>query len=50
MNFAGNYLQGKLANQAFGIELAFATKDVNDAFDKAVASGAIPLKQPEEKP
>ena len=34
----------------FGIELALVTEDVPAAFEKAVASGTLPLKEPEEKP
>lgn len=49
-NLNGKYLKGNVDNKPFGIELAFVTEDVRASFEKAVASGAIPLKYPEEKP
>jgi len=30
--------------------LAFVTEDVVSAYSKAVESGAVPIKEPEEKP
>ena len=33
-----------------GIELAFVTADVHVAYQKAVTNGAVPLKEPVEKP
>lgn len=49
-NLNAEYLPGNLDNKPFGFELAFVTEDVNAAFEKAIASGAISLKYPEEKP
>ncbi len=50
MNLGGKYSKANINDKPFGIELAFVTKDVSAAFEKAVASGAVPLKEPEEKP
>ena len=50
MNLGGKYLKANINDKPFGIELAFVTDDVLAAFEKAVASGAVPLKEPEEKP
>ena len=50
MNLGGNYAKSNINDKPFGIELAFVTEDVSAAFVKAVASGAVSLKKPEEKP
>ena len=50
MNLGGKYSKSNINDKPFGIELAFVTEDVLAAFEKAVASGALPLKEPEEKP
>ncbi|NEP76814.1 MAG: VOC family protein [Okeania sp. SIO3B3] len=50
MNLNGKYVKGNVNEKPFGIELVFVTEDVNAAFEKAIASGAISLKYPEEKP
>ena len=50
MNLDRNYSKEDFNKEPFGIELAFVTEDVPSAFEKAVASGAVPLKEPEEKP
>ena len=50
MNLGGKYSKANINDKPFGIELAFVTKDVSAGFEKAVASGAVPLKEPEEKP
>jgi len=50
MNLGGKYLKANINDKPFGIELAFVTDDVLAAFEKAVASGAVPLKEPQEKP
>lgn len=50
MNLGAKYLRSDIKNKPFGIELAFVTQDVRAAFEKSVASGAVPLKEPEEKP
>jgi len=50
MNLSGKYLKGNINDTPFGIELGFVTEDVNTAFEKATACGAIPVKSPQEKP
>ena len=50
MNLGGNYSKANIKDTPFGIELAFVTEDVKAAFKRAVTSGAVPLKEPEEKP
>lgn len=49
-NLNGNYQKASVDGQPFGIELVFVTEDVPAALEKAIASGAILLKHPEEKP
>ena len=50
MNLEGNYSKVNINEKPFGIELAFVTDDVPTAFARAVSTGAIALKEPEEKP
>jgi len=50
MNLGGNYSKANINDKPFGIELAFVTQDVPTAFEKAVSSGAFPIKEPEKKP
>ena len=50
MNLGGKYLKTNINKEPFGIELAFVTEDVKAAYNKAVTSGAVPLKEPEKKP
>ncbi|MFH0795357.1 MAG: VOC family protein [bacterium] len=50
MHLGGKYTKANINDKPFGIELAFVTEDVPAAFEKAVAAGAVPLKDPEEKP
>ncbi len=50
MNLDGKYIKANVQNEPFGIELAFVTEDVVSAYSKAVESGAVPIKKPEEKP
>ena len=50
INLGSKYLKTDINDKPFGIELAFVTEDVPAAFKKAVAAGAVPLKEPEEKP
>ncbi len=50
MNLEGKYIKANVQNEPFGIELAFVTEDVVSAYSKAVESGAVPIKEPEEKP
>lgn len=44
------YLPADPKRSAFAFEIAFVTQDVEKAFHKAVAAGAIPLSQPKSKP
>jgi lactoylglutathione lyase len=50
VNLGGKYKRANINDVPFGVELSFTTDDVQAAFNKAVASGAIPLKEPEQKP
>jgi len=50
MNLEGRYIKANIKCEPFGIELAFVTEDVVSAYSKAVESGAISIKEPEEKP
>lgn len=50
MNLGGKYLKTSSKDMPFGMELSFITDDVQAAFDKAVATGAEPMKEPEKKP
>ena len=50
MNLEGKYIKANVKDKPFGIELAFVTEDVVSAYSKAVESGAVPIKEPEEKP
>ena len=50
MNLEGRYIKANVQNEPFGIELAFVTEDVVSAYSKAVEAGAVPIKEPEEKP
>ena len=50
MNLGGKYSKANINDKPFRIELTFVTEDVPAAFEKAVTSGAMALKEPEEKP
>ncbi len=50
LNLDGKYIKADAALDPFGVELAFVTDDVSAAFERAVASGALSIKGPEEKP
>lgn len=50
MNLNGKYSRGNTNEKPFGIELAFVTDNVEAAYKKAIAAGAIPLKEPTQKP
>lgn len=50
INLDDRYQKADINAPPFGIELSFITDDVRAAFDKAVAAGAIPVKEPTEKP
>ena len=50
MNLNGKYSKGNTGEKPFGIELAFVTENVEATYKKAIAAGAIPLKEPAQKP
>lgn len=50
MNLGGKYSKANINENPFGIELAFVTEDVAASYEKAVSAGALPIKEPEEKP
>lgn len=50
MNLGGEYSKTDINDKPLGVELAFVTEDVLAAYQQAVAAGALPIKQPEQKP
>ena len=50
LNLGGKYVRANVSDDPLGVELAFVTEDVSGAYTKAVAAGAIALKNPEVKP
>lgn len=46
----GKYTSVNIGDIPVGVELSFIADDVNGAFKKAVAAGALPFKEPEKKP
>ncbi len=50
INLGGKYHKASMDDLPFGIELTFLTDDVPAAFERAVAAGAVAMKEPEEKP
>lgn len=50
LNLGGKYQKADPAAAPLGVELAFVTEDVDAAYAKALAAGAIPIKAPIEKP
>ncbi len=50
MNLDGHYQKTDLSTKPLGIELAFVTEDVASAYAKAVAAGAVGIKEPTTKP
>ncbi len=50
INLAGRYHKADMNDLPFGMELSFLTDNVAAAFEKAIAAGAVPIKEPEEKP
>jgi lactoylglutathione lyase len=50
INLGGKYHKANMNDLPFGIELSFLTDNVAAAFEKAIAAGAVPIKEPEEKP
>ena len=49
-NLPDGYSRTASAHLPFGIEIAFVTDDVNAAFERAVAAGALGMSQPRIKP
>ncbi len=50
LNLDGHYQKSDRHVMLLGIELAFVTDDVASAYAKAVAAGAVTLKEPTLKP
>jgi lactoylglutathione lyase len=50
MNLGCKYMRVNIDDIPVGVELTFITEDVDAAFKKAVAVGALPFKEPEKKP
>lgn len=50
LNLKGRYQKIDLNAKPFGVELAFVSNDVESAYAKAVAAGAISIKEPTKKP
>jgi uncharacterized glyoxalase superfamily protein PhnB len=50
MNLGGHYQKNDINTMPFGVELAFVTDDVAASYAKAVAAGAVPIKEPIAKP
>jgi lactoylglutathione lyase len=50
INLDDKYQKADINALPFGIELSFITDDVQAAFDRAVAAGAIPIREPMVKP
>jgi lactoylglutathione lyase len=50
MNLKGRYQKVDSNADPFGVELAFVADDVPAAYAKAIAAGAISIKEPMEKP
>ncbi|MGK7913207.1 MAG: VOC family protein [Synechococcus sp.] len=49
MNLDGDYQKADLNSIPFGVELAFVTEDVTNAYFKAVSAGAVGIKEPTTK-
>jgi lactoylglutathione lyase len=50
MNLDGRYQKSDLNAPPFGVKLAFVTDDVASSYTKAVAAGAVSVKEPTAKP
>lgn len=46
----GGFIAGDINKQPLGVEVAFATDDVAQAYDAAVAAGAVAVAPPAAKP
>lgn len=49
-NLGEDYLPLSAETKPPGIELAFVTEDVHEAYQKAISCGALPIRGPVEKP
>jgi|SRR5687767_9710244 lactoylglutathione lyase len=49
-NLPDGFIESKNSNQPFAIEIAFATDNVQETFNRAVQQGAVPVAEPVEKP
>ena len=49
-NLPDGYVKADLSSMPLGMEIALVTKDVQSAFNKAIAAGAKALKAPMAKP
>lgn len=50
LNFPAGFVAASQSEKPLGIEIALVTPSVEEAHGKAVAAGAIELKEPESKP
>lgn len=50
MNFPAGFVAASESSKPLGIEIALVTPSVDDAHARALASGAVELKEPETKP
>ncbi len=49
-NLGGRYISANPQENPLGMELSFIAEDVEAAYKIAVAAGAVPVKEPEQKP
>ena len=50
LNLQGKYQKGSAEEDPFGMALALVSEDVAAAYERAIATGAIALSPPKEKP
>jgi lactoylglutathione lyase len=48
--FAGGYTKVSPNEKPLGMEIALTTPEVADAYEKAIAVGAMPIAEPKTKP
>ncbi len=49
-NLAAGFVESSAEGKPFGIEIGFATKEVEEVFDKAIAAGALAVEKAKTKP
>jgi lactoylglutathione lyase len=49
-NLSAGFIESSTSNKPFGIELGFATENVQEVFDNAVKAGAIAVEKAKTKP